>query len=224
MKRYLEYIYDGKEGFTLAEVLITVGVIGVVAAMTIPTLMLDYQRKVWEARLKKSYSVTVNACERMLVEENVSASNETQLYALYANGTPAEKNEAIRKYFKILRDGYNHVPEEGQQSRGFLIALPDGADLYYSTVAATTQHGPELKFYVDVNGEKSHPNLAGRDVFEFSLDRNCSYTFTAAGASAAATDFNYVIENNWEIPADGTYPTPAPTEAPTTAPTEPPTT
>ena len=63
-----------KSGFTLAEVLITLGIIGVVAAMTIPTLMMNYQKQVWESKLKKAYSVATNACERMLVEENVFLS------------------------------------------------------------------------------------------------------------------------------------------------------
>lgn len=198
MKRYFGYSNGGKRGFTLAEMLITIGVIGVVAAMTIPTLMMDYQRKVWEARLKKSYSVTVNACERMLVEENVSASNETELYSVFTKegSTNAEKNEVVRKYIKILRDGSN------VDNRGFLIALPDGADLYYTSVAADATNGPGFHFYIDVNGESSNPNQAGRDIFEFNLDRNCSYIYTANGANEAAFDFNYVIENNWTIPAD----------------------
>lgn len=40
-------------GFTLAEVLITLGIIGVVAAMTIPTLMTNYQKKSTATQLKK---------------------------------------------------------------------------------------------------------------------------------------------------------------------------
>ena len=36
-----------KKGFTLAEVLITLGIIGVVAALTIPTLVQNYQTKSW---------------------------------------------------------------------------------------------------------------------------------------------------------------------------------
>ena len=45
-----------KLGFTLAEILITLGVIGVVAAMTIPTLMSAYNRHVVETRLYKIHS------------------------------------------------------------------------------------------------------------------------------------------------------------------------
>ena len=43
--------------FTLAEVLITLGIIGVVAAMTLPTLIQNNKNKEVEARLKKVYSV-----------------------------------------------------------------------------------------------------------------------------------------------------------------------
>ena len=45
-----------KKGFTLAEVLITLGIIGVVAAMTLPTLMQNYQKKVAVERAKKAYA------------------------------------------------------------------------------------------------------------------------------------------------------------------------
>ena len=50
-----------KVAFTLAEVLITLGIIGVVAAMTIPTLMTDYRKETTAARVKKFYSVINNA-------------------------------------------------------------------------------------------------------------------------------------------------------------------
>lgn len=46
-----------KIAFTLAEVLITLGIIGVVAAMTIPTLMANHRKKVVETKLEKIYSV-----------------------------------------------------------------------------------------------------------------------------------------------------------------------
>ena len=43
--------------FTLAEVLITLGIIGIVAAMTIPTLIANYKDKALESQFKKSYSL-----------------------------------------------------------------------------------------------------------------------------------------------------------------------
>ena len=46
-----------KFGFTLAEVLITLGIIGIVAAMTMPTLIQNYKRNVLETRISKFASV-----------------------------------------------------------------------------------------------------------------------------------------------------------------------
>ena len=50
-----------KKGFTLAEVLITLAVIGIVAAMTIPTVMNKYNQILAETRLKLFYSTMNNA-------------------------------------------------------------------------------------------------------------------------------------------------------------------
>ena len=43
-------------GFTLAEVLITLGIIGVVAALTIPTLVANHRKKTVEVSLAKFYT------------------------------------------------------------------------------------------------------------------------------------------------------------------------
>lgn len=49
------------KGFTLAEVLITLGVIGVVASLTIPGLMSAYNRHITETRLRGIYSTLQQA-------------------------------------------------------------------------------------------------------------------------------------------------------------------
>ena len=48
-------------GFTLAEVLITLGIIGVVAAMTMPSLIANHQEKVTVTKVKKVYSILSQA-------------------------------------------------------------------------------------------------------------------------------------------------------------------
>ena len=53
-----------KYGFTLAEVLITLGVIGVVAALTMPSVMNNVQKMVLKNQFKKSYSVITNAINK----------------------------------------------------------------------------------------------------------------------------------------------------------------
>ena len=57
------------KGFTLAEVLITLGIIGVVAALTIPTLIQNYKTRETVSRLKKTYS-EVNEAIKLAVIEN----------------------------------------------------------------------------------------------------------------------------------------------------------
>ncbi|MDR1327726.1 MAG: type II secretion system GspH family protein, partial [Heliobacteriaceae bacterium] len=52
----------------LAEVLITLGIIGVVAALTLPALMQNYKKRVVETKLKKVYNVVNNAIARDVAE------------------------------------------------------------------------------------------------------------------------------------------------------------
>lgn len=55
-----------KFGFTLAEVLITLGIIGVVAAMTIPTLVSKYRQRALETAFKKNvfkFNASIQNCD-----------------------------------------------------------------------------------------------------------------------------------------------------------------
>ena len=59
-----------RAAFTLAEVLITLGIIGVVAAMTIPTLIADYQEKVMVTKIKQGHSQLTNAIQLYVAQNN----------------------------------------------------------------------------------------------------------------------------------------------------------
>ena len=54
---YLKKVLNLKFAFTLAEVLITLGIIGVVAAITIPSLIQNQQKRKIEALLKEDYAI-----------------------------------------------------------------------------------------------------------------------------------------------------------------------
>ena len=79
-------------GFTLAEVLITLGIIGIVAAMTIPTLVANYQNKAW--------NTSAQVFERKL-EEALKTMNTQQVLAGYRS--TADFVNALGKYFKITK-------------------------------------------------------------------------------------------------------------------------
>lgn len=72
--------------FTLAEVLITLGIIGVVAALTIPTLTASYRRQVVETRLAKFYS-TINQALKFAENDYGSMATWDEL------GSGLEKDE-----------------------------------------------------------------------------------------------------------------------------------
>ena len=60
-----------KKGFTLAEVLITLGVIGVVAALTLPGIMQSYQKKVYVAQLQRVFNEVANGARSYMLKEGV---------------------------------------------------------------------------------------------------------------------------------------------------------
>ena len=48
-----DLFFEKNKAFTLAEVLVTLGIVGVIAAMTIPMLITNYQKRLTLTRLKK---------------------------------------------------------------------------------------------------------------------------------------------------------------------------
>ena len=98
-----------KSGFTLAEVLITLAVIGVVAALTIPTLINKYNQNVAETRLKMFYSMINQAIQ---LSEIDNGDKKTWGFEFC---TPEYSKECIvlpfEKYFKpyLKINGYEFI-------------------------------------------------------------------------------------------------------------------
>ena len=69
-----------QSAFTLAEVLITLGIIGVVAAMTLPTLIQNHQKQTYVVGLQKAMNTTSNMFKKMQADEGVDFYN-TKLYS-----------------------------------------------------------------------------------------------------------------------------------------------
>lgn len=66
------------KGFTLAEVLITLGIIGVVAALTLPTLISNYKKQTYVTGLQKAYSVLNNMTKDAMASDDVTDFSDTQ--------------------------------------------------------------------------------------------------------------------------------------------------
>jgi len=156
--RFTSHFSLRKTAFTLAEVLITLGIIGVVAALTIPTLMVNHRRKVTATRLKQSYNILYNAIKAS------EAENGSWLY-WDAPEQGGNTKEFAEKY--ILP--YLKYTDIGEQS---VFATSEGEDYYIKLVNGTIvglHMGACMDFLVDINGEKA-PNKFGYDQFDFLLN------------------------------------------------------
>lgn len=169
-------------GFTLAEVLVTLGIIGVVSAMTIPTLIQNHQRKVYVTQLHKIYNELQQAAILYQTERNAINLKEAGL-------TSADALDSfVKSTFKVIQDcGETSTPcmapnseykkINGQAADGtslaYFVTIASGASLGYdtSTAAALGYDNIVAIFDVDINGAKG-PNIAGRDLFVMALYNN----------------------------------------------------
>lgn len=86
-------------GFTLSEVLITLGIIGVVSAMTIPSLVKNYQRQVYVTQLRKVYNEVGQAVQAYMTDNRLVSMSESRLV-----GNQAEMVNFVNTYFKTAKD------------------------------------------------------------------------------------------------------------------------
>ena len=181
--RFTSHFSLKRPAFTLAEVLVTLGIIGVVSAMTVPTLMQNYQRQSYVTQLHKTYNEMSQALLRYQTDRNALNLREAGM------SSQAEVNNFISSYFKVVNsclDSSTVTPCFANQSEYKKIsgATASGFDndadgLGMSFVLANgTSIRPWLSngrnfivMVVDVNGQKG-PNILGRDFFDMCIDVN----------------------------------------------------
>ena len=168
-------------GFTLAEVLITLGIIGVVAAMTMPTLMNSTNGAQYKTAYKKALSVLSQAVVlnvalddydmSQTIETSSTSTTDTSLYALFNNRMNVVKTDdggGTAANWSISGNGLaaNSTIKMGPGSTNFTLYFNDGITFSFPKGAAactegnaTTGIGDDKKCWgvIDVNGEKN-PN------------------------------------------------------------------
>ncbi len=175
-------------GFTLAEVLITLGVIGIVAAMTLPALVHNYQEQEYVTRLKKSVSALEQAKIRAMDENNLDFQ-----YMGYGGVYIQSEQEKFANYFKpyfnVLRDcatpSNNNTLCIGNNRDFYQINRKTKANQYADNTfrGFVSADGVSYFFYVarslviiDVNTPNKAPNSLGHDVFVFHFDKKGKLT------------------------------------------------
>lgn len=173
-------------GFTLAEVLITLGIIGVVAAMTLPALINNTRGAQNHTALKKAYSVLTNVIQIMSYEEGQAITPsaygvhkfapvfEKYLVKAKACTDNGEGRCLVGVKGKVNDDGtigydfigYNTYNKKAAVAGNLMdngqVLLSDGMALFIENEAFTY-------LSVDINGINKGPNLWGHDLFTFQL-------------------------------------------------------
>ena len=171
------------KGVTLAEVLITLGIIGVVAAMTMPLLIANYKKQEVATKVKKVYSILSQATLRA-VEDNGE-------YQYWDNAKTIGAEEYFNQYYKpylsIIKVCYDYCGYDRQNPWKRLngsyweysvfvndfrqpFILSDGT-LIVISIASGSADIDDAEYsnliYFDINANKP-PNMLGKDTFIFT--------------------------------------------------------
>lgn len=212
-----------KFAFTLAEVLITLGIIGVVAAMTMPSLIANYQEKQRVSQLKKVYSALSQAFVSA-VQEN-GTPDEWGMGDMYDENSHLIMANNFKKHLKLSQDctnmngtqarkvcgirdnaGKNNLLEiVGASSQAKAIILNDGTivgfRIYEGNCAMVFGDLKNVcgKLYVDLNGQK-RPNSGGYDQFSIYVAKD---KLVPSGFKGDILTFEQACNRKIDVPFPG---------------------
>lgn len=184
-----------KTAFTLAEVLITLGIIGVVATLVIVRFINSYSEMQNISKLKKAYSTIQNALN-LAISENGTVDTWSTYTSNGSGGTTEDVANIFSKYLNVAEtlnsniqgyyvdlDNKHRVARYADRplSMGKKYILRDGTLFAIVTFARSNDkkywcNNPPTGIYtfcgfinVDLNGYKKGPNKYGYDTFGFIL-------------------------------------------------------
>lgn len=179
--------------FTLAEVLITLGIIGIVASLTIPTIIGNAEKQSTVSKVKETYSFLAQATNQIKNDcggdiggcmtnsnaGNGNATAKTEITNLYKQKLSVSKDctdgtttgcfaSAIIKYLGGTDwTGYNIETV----CPTYRFTLANGVAIAFNYFGPTAYAPIYFPIYVDINGPKA-PNQFGKDFFYFYYDNN----------------------------------------------------
>ncbi len=189
-----------KCAFTLAEVLVTLGIIGVVAAITLSALFQKYQAKVILTQLNKSYAELQTVVNRISNDYGENILNIV---------TPLENSEVKELFMKYYDGAVDCKERECYNSKGIIYYTYTGSlvfdnqntntNYYFGKDQFLTKEGRLISFggtniygrmvTVDLNGPFKKPNAWGRDTFTFLItDKQIS---PCGGKTMCSNIYNY---------------------------------
>ncbi len=172
-----------KKAFTLAETLMTLGIIGVIAALTIPLIIDKYKRISYQTAFNRAHSQIRQAVKLWQYEEG------EDVYTKYYDDTDKKGENLRNAFFKNIKGSFD--------SRKIAV---DKLTPYYTSAKNSKQkahycpptccHNPQTNSYIsfdgimynicardnfinisfDINGYDKGPNKWGIDLFDFDMN------------------------------------------------------
>ncbi len=221
------------KGFTLAEILIALGILGAIAAMTMPQFAANIHNQTNASRLSTIVSDYENIFGMMLLKEDKESLWETEFGQASNN---AQMKTALEKYTKVVKTGPFPYPSCGGNNGGPVSSLiipatyakedtpqymqsfkkMNGGVLTIDYIFAYSipsgaifflsyNGGPTETMYIDVNGTDK-PNTFGRDVFTFALGADGHlYPYGSSKAAELLNLSNSTTQTWYNTSASGPY-------------------
>lgn len=195
-----------KIAFTLAEVLITLGIIGIVAAMTLPAVINNSRAKELETQLKTSYSILQQALQMMQADTGMIANQTNYPGQTFGN--------AFIKYFKQtvkcsednclvsdMEDGvaastfkdYKNFNRTADLTRGGNMIYDEGKFILTNNMLLLIESNTPnfgIILTVDINGHNKKPNVYGQDLFSFNIEEKSGKLLPMGAEGTHYNDLN----------------------------------
>lgn len=170
------------KAFTLAEILITLGIIGLIAALTIPELIANHRKEVLKNEFIKTYKELQQINLSLIKDEDLNMNQ----YAEMLNNQISSSYPSATQYFSMKMFTYYPVnagfaPYDYKNTKKDITNLNGNTgygklewvldDAYNSDSVGRTYYfntlSPLVIITVDVNGYRQLPNQFGIDIFSF---------------------------------------------------------
>ena len=146
--------------FTLAEVLITLGIIGVVAALTLPSVIQKYNGRILVNKFKKMYSTYCQAYQRAMIDNGGGSykdwAKDAQEVKAILSTYLSVSSKGTRKFSVYTLSGEKYNIEGAQQS---YLQLSDGGAIIFSIYEGG---------YI-ITGDINSKLVLNKNIFPFSM-------------------------------------------------------
>lgn len=169
-----------QNGFTLAEALITMAIIGVIASLTLPALQVNLQKQQASSALAKAIN-TLETANKLALEENHARTLNQLSEQNYFDDV---LGDYVGWQVASLGKKYTEYANTTEYSTGAenMHTTKDGITFLHKPEAPTSLEEEKLKelglgyggsyytVYIDTNGNNKGPNALGKDLFYVAVD------------------------------------------------------